>query len=195
MRLLSRDPSGRGTRGSAQMLAALLFLGIASAASAQVTSDAATQAPPPRRGHVTLRGALLSGFPDVVGVAATLTATAPLEVEVGLSTALFASSVYARAGYAFVLSDGRGAEGRGWTVDLVPMLGWRYLQTIPFDVSHEIHALSVTGALDATFWASPGFGIALQLTLGGDYYVVHDYSSGPPTLLIPDLRLAVGVAL
>ncbi|RMG16718.1 MAG: hypothetical protein D6729_10280 [Deltaproteobacteria bacterium] len=148
-----------------------------------------------RPGRLTLRLFLLSGLPDVAGVAATLTYLRPFEFEAGLSTLVLASSVYARAGYAFSVLDGRAPSGTGWVVDLSVLAGWRYMQTVPFDVSYEIHALGLALATDATFWATPSVGVSLQLVLGGLYYAFDDHPNGPPSRVVPDLRFSVGLAL
>ncbi len=140
----------------------------------------------------TFRASVFSGLPDLLGASVAVTMLRPLEVEVGISTAILASSFYARAGVALPLIDSRGDSGAGFTLNLPMLAGYRYFETLPFDTSVRLSGVNIVVGLEAVLWLSPHFGFAFQGLGGGSYWLNGAAANG--SRLLPDLRLSAGLA-
>jgi len=157
------------------------------------TSSPPTPKPTSHR-ILSVRLSLLSGVPDVAGLSVALTALKPLELEAGVSTVILTFSTYVRGGVAFPLIDDREADGRGTTLFLPVLVGYRHLDgyaLLSSGVSRYDGVNAVAG-LEGTVWFAPHFGLELQLLLGGMYWIVGPTAGSGP--LFPDVRLSIGLA-
>lgn len=163
-------------------------IGLALVSAPEARADADHPAIP----AVSLRLSVFSGGPDLFSLSAAVYRPRPLAFEAGVSTIILASSFYARVGGTIPLVNSRDASGRGWSVFASPMVGYRFLQTVPLDVPDTFHGISVTGAGEAVLWLGEHFGLSAQLTAGAVFWVSRTNANAG--WLIPDIRLALGVA-
>jgi hypothetical protein len=171
----------------------LMVLLASSAAEARARSRSSGFLESQNRPIATFRGTLFSGIPDLFGASVTVTMLRPVELEVGISTALVISSLYARAGVAPSLVDARDSDGVGFTLTLPMLAGYRYLEVASLTGPAErLSGVNVVAGLEGVFWLAPHFGLNLQALAGGSYWL-DGFSEGRGRLF-PDLRLAVGIA-
>jgi hypothetical protein len=185
-------------RWSAALLVVVAFSRPAAARAEEATPPAEVTERPLDPGarpfRFALHGSLLTGYPDLVGLSASVRMPdVPVEVQAGLWTTGLSGAFYGRVGYAFHLSDKRTTAGRGWTHDMPLMLG--------FFSGNALHDPGFRGAdltlhFDNTYWFMPYFGLSTLLTLGGGLSFNDDPSSASygHASLYPTLRLAAGVA-
>src|SRR5262245_33075087 len=112
-------------------------------------SALADEAPP--RPIASVRLSVLSGFPDVIGGSVSLTALHPVELEAGASTYLLGACLYGRGGLSFSLVDTRKSTGGGWTLRVPLLVGYRYMQTAPFDTVAYFHGATASTGLDVVW--------------------------------------------
>lgn len=140
---------------------------------------------------VSVSLSFFSGIPDFIGLELTLKALEPLRIDAGVSSLIFGLSGYARAGYAFSLSDGRSElDVTGWTIKFIPMLGVRRIEGGVFSQTKRT-GLTVTGSLESTYWFARHFGVEAKLTAGAGYLNNARNGASP---LVPDVRLSLGLA-
>ncbi len=142
------------------------------------------------RSALNLRVSAFSGLPDLLGVSASLTALRPFAAEVGVSTFGLGATVYGKLGAAIPLVNTRNYYGRGITLDLMLMGGYRYLYG-GFDTIEEAHALVATVGLDFTWWLAPHFGLTANLNGGGGFWLDH---TGTDAIVFPEARFSIGMA-
>lgn len=138
-----------------------------------------------------LRLSAFSGIPDVLGVSATAYPWRTVAVEGGVGTLIFAMNAHVRAGPSFPLYNGRSAGGSGASLFLTPLVGYRYMETVPFDTTDRFHGINAVLAVDAAWWFARHFGLGLQLAGGGAFWVAGTSEGAPP--VVPDVRLSLGV--
>lgn len=122
-----------------------------------------------------------SGFPDVIGGSAVLSAIPFVDVEGTVAFELFGLAASVRGGPRFTLGDWRDEAQRGWQLRLSFLAGARWLRLW----GHNSVGPNVVGAIDATRWFARHFGLTIRFS-GGAFYEI-EYSQ-----LRPDLRLGVG---
>lgn len=142
------------------------------------------------RSAINLRVSAFSGLPDLLGVSASLTALRPFAAEVGVSTFGLGATMYGKLGAAIPLVNTRNIYGRGITLDLMLMGGYRYLYG-GFDTLEEAHAVIGTVGLDFTWWLAPRFGFTANLNGGGGFWLSH---TGTDAIAFPEARFSVGLA-
>ena len=144
----------------------------------------------PRHPYGALRGTLITGLPDMIGVfGSALLPFAPIEIELGVSGSLGSASLGARAGpRAWLLDSRRPGEG-GVGLGISALLGARYflLQGEPWKVSPN-----GVGTLDFWVWPGATVGLCFQLAAGAIYVPgsARGWGGGP---WVPDVRLSFGL--
>lgn len=147
---------------------------------------------PPAIPGVSVRLSVFSGAPDLFSLSASINRPRPVAFEAGMSTLILASSFYVRAGGTIPLVNSRDEGGRGWSVFASPMVGYRFFQTVPFDVPDTFHGVSATASAEAVLWLTRHFGLSAQLTAGAIVWVSKTNANASP--VIPDLRLGLGMS-
>ena len=147
---------------------------------------------PSSRSIMSVRISGMTGIPDVFGISASITAGRPFELEFGVSSLIFGWTAFGKAGAAIPLLNTRGFHGRGWTIDMQLMGGYRYIATGDlFGPGGESHGITATLGFDFTYWFARRFGITAQITGGAGYYIYSTTANQP---FFPDLRFALGLA-
>ncbi len=141
--------------------------------------------------YAAVRLSALSGIPDLVSLSATAYPWRIAAVEGGVGTLGLALTAHLRAGVALPLVDARDDEGAGPSVFLTPLLGYRYMESVPFDIAHQFHGINGVLALDGAWWLARHFGVGLQLAGGAAVWLAKTNPDAPP--VVPDLRLSIGL--
>ncbi|MDP2309969.1 MAG: hypothetical protein Q8P18_28380 [Pseudomonadota bacterium] len=131
------------------------------------------------------------GLPDLVGGGVSLTALRPFELELGGASGIIYTTVFARAGAALPLYDGRGEDGRGWLVEGLGMGGYRYLDHVPWAGDFEKHGAEVDVAAEALWWLARHFSLDGQVLVGGGLWIGSEADGG--VAFFTDWRVTVGV--
>ena len=112
----------------------------------------------------------LSGFPDLLGLEVGVKVLDPIRIEAGASIMMMvALTQYIRGGYVFSPINTRNEiNGRGWTLNLMPMLGARVLQmSSAGGPGSTIFGAEISGSVEIAYWMARHFGVELKLTGGG----------------------------
>ncbi|MES2643522.1 MAG: hypothetical protein V4850_28820 [Myxococcota bacterium] len=131
------------------------------------------------------------GVPDLLGGSVSLTALRPFELEVGGATGIIYTTVFARAGAALPLYDGRGEDGRGWLVEGLGLGGWRYLDQTPWAGDFDKHGAELDVAAEVSWWLAPHFALDAQILAGGGLWIGAQADGGVAFFM--DGRVTVGV--
>ncbi|MDO9280626.1 MAG: hypothetical protein Q7U06_01890, partial [Pseudomonadota bacterium] len=131
------------------------------------------------------------GIPDLLGGGVSLTALRPFELEVGGATGIIYTTVFARAGAAVPLYDGRGEDGRGWLVEGLALGGYRYLDHVPWAGDFEKHGAELDVAAEVSWWLAPHFAVDAQILAGGGLWIGAEADGGVGVFM--DGRVTVGV--
>lgn len=189
-----RQTTCRPRTPSVVLLAALwvglVAFGMSIPSTAQAARGGFGEAVYSSRSVLNLRVSIFSGIPDLAGASVTLTALRPFAVEAGASTFGLGATAFGKLGAAIPLVNTRNAFGRGVTLDLMLMGGYRYLYGSLFGTA-EGHAVIATLGLDFTWWLAPHFGLTANLNGGGGFWLSHSNSS---EIGFPEGRLSIGVA-
>lgn len=133
------------------------------------------------------RGGL--GLPGLLNASVAVYALHPVELEVGVEGSLGHSGFTARAGVALTALERRNSEGRGVSL-FVPLLGgYRFMDLAR---PEPAHALTLNPTLTADFWVARHFGFEVSFT-GGLSLVVSDPSGAAGGPLGPDVALRTGI--
>ncbi len=131
------------------------------------------------------------GIPDLLGGSVSMTALRPFELEVGGATGILYGTVFARAGVALPVYDGR-ADGRGWLLEGLILGGYRYLDHAAWTGDFTKHGLEADLAAEVSWWLAPHFALDAQLLAGGGGWVASNEDGSSAFYM--DGRFTIGVA-
>jgi hypothetical protein len=131
------------------------------------------------------------GLPDLLGGSVSLTALRPFELEVGAADGILYATVWARAGAALPLHDGR-VDGRGLLIEGLALGGYRYLDQAAWTGDFAKNGLEADLAAEASWWLAPHFALDAQLLAGGGAWIASNADGS--SAFFYDGRLAIGVA-
>jgi hypothetical protein len=164
----------------------------------------AEDAPAAGDARVVVRFSTLSGYPELLGVSASIRPPwIPLELEAGAYAFPFAGSgAFGRFGYVVPMFDTRGPSNRGWTVDAPLLVGFHYMVQSCCGITDRFLGADATASLDATYWFARYIGFAMRLTGGGAVGQMSALSRAgepvdpkPKLFTMPIGRFAVGLAI
>lgn len=140
---------------------------------------------------LAIRASFFSGIPDLAGISLSIKALRPFELEGGVATLGFGYTIYGRLGGSWTLYENRNEHGAGWDIQLLTLLGYRYIEGNLFSNTVS-HTLTANVGFGFTYWLARHFGLEARVDLGGGYFLISDTTRDIP--LYPDLRFSIGVA-
>ena len=194
-------PSSPRPRRRHRFSAWALAFGLVSALSLPARAE---DAPAAGDARVVVRFSTLSGYPELLGVSASIRPPSiPLEFEAGVYIlSLYDAGAFGRFGYAVPMFDTRGPSNRGWTIDAPLLVGVHYMDHSCCGLVDRFLGADATVSLDATFWFARYIGFAMRLTGGGAVGQMSAVSvmgepvaPNPKLFTMPIARFAVGLAI